>query len=424
MTAPHSTPARPGSITPLWSAFAFTFLNSVGTFVATSGIFFLTKHGYGFTEAENYLLGVLLGITYIAGAMGAGPLIRRLKQRFASLTSRGVLIGLMAAMCVLCAVPWMSARLMPPPMPGARPAAWPMWTLVLLYSPLTGVLWPMVESYVSGGRRGHDLRSTIGWWNVVWSSALILSSVVVSPLVKHHAALALLLLGGVHVSGAVLARSFGPEPGEHATDEPHQTPESYPKLLMTFRLLLPMSYLVSSALLPYLPTVLERVGVPVNWSTLVAAVWLLARSLSFYGYQRWGGWHGRWWPAIAGPGALLGGFAAAVLASHTLSGLGAVVLVLGGLALFGVGMASIYSGALYYAMEVGEAEVDAGGKHEALIGVGYTTGPLCGLLAVGAAGQGWISPQSFEPAMLAAVAAVCAVVVAMVLRRVVRHSAA
>lgn len=422
-TTPTSRSGRGVAKTPLWATFAFTLLNSVGTFVVTSGIFFLTRHGYRFSEFENYALGVMLGATYIVGAKMAGPMLRRLKRHIPGLTSRGFLTALMVIMCLLCTIPWLAAQLSDPTPEGDRPPAWPIWLLVFAYSPLTGVLWPMVESYVSGGRRGHELRSVIGWWNVVWSSALIISSLGVSKLVEHHAALAILLLGMVHVVAAVLVRSFGPEPGAHEHDDPHEVPPIYHKLLITFRLLLPMSYLVSSALLPGLPRVMERAGIAVDWAVAVAAVWLLARSISFYAYQRWGGWHGRWWPAIFGPGVLLTGFGIAVLTTRVATGSIVVPLVVLGLALFGVGMATIYSGALYYAMEVGQAEIDAGGTHEALIGVGYTAGPLCGLLAQLAVQKKLIEADGFEPAMLITVGSVCAVVVGLVLRRVLKHAA-
>lgn len=418
-TAPDHPP--PGRATPVWAAFGFTFLNSVGTFVVTSGIFFLTTHGYHFSAVQNYLLGILLGATYIAGAMGAGPLIRLLKRAFPGLTSRRLLAAMMLIMALLCAIPWTAARLLPQ---DRTAAAWPIWLLVAAYSPITGVLWPMVESYVSGGRRGDDLRGTIGRWNVVWSSALIVSSLGVSPLVKNHPAAAILSLGLVHLAAALLLRGFSPEPAEHQSDLPHEVPESYPKLLVTFRLLLPMSYLVSSALLPFLPNIMQRAGVPIGWSTSVAAIWLLARSASFYAFQRWGAWHGRWWPAIAGPAGLLLGFAMAVLATYLLTGPAAIAVVLTGLALFGGGMATIYSGALYYAMEVGRAEVEAGGAHEALIGVGYTAGPLCGLAAWLAVDRGLIPSGGFETTMMATVAGVCGLVVLLVAHRVHRHARA
>ena len=63
-----------------------------------------------------------------------------------------------------------------------------------------------------------------------------------------------------------------------------------------------------------------------------------------------------------------------------------VALLITGLAITGMGIAITYYGALYYAMSVGNSEVDAGGKHEAMIGVGYTLGPVCGLGGIGLSG--------------------------------------
>jgi hypothetical protein len=51
-----------------------------------------------------------------------------------------------------------------------------------------------------------------------------------------------------------------------------------------------------------------------------------------------------------------------------------------GLALLGTGQGMIYYAALYYGMAVEHAAVDSGGKHEAVIGLGYIFGPSLGLL--------------------------------------------
>jgi hypothetical protein len=93
--------------------------------------------------------------------MGAQPLVRGL-MRVAGLNERGVLGLLMVVMALLCQVTWLAPAL------GAS-GVWPIWLMVLLYSPLSGVLWPIVESFVSGGRSGEGLRRTMGTWNVVWS---------------------------------------------------------------------------------------------------------------------------------------------------------------------------------------------------------------------------------------------------------------
>ena len=76
---------------------------------------------------------------------------------------------------------------------------------------------------------------------------------------------------------------------------------------------------------------------------------------------------------------MTGGFGLVVLAPT-------IHLMLVGFVVFGVGMGMVYYTALYYAMAVGRAEVDAGGVHEALIGVGYTIGPAAGLLGTALGG--------------------------------------
>jgi hypothetical protein len=54
-------------------------------------------------------------------------------------------------------------------------------------------------------------------------------------------------------------------------------------------------------------------------------------------------------------------------------------LVLAGEAVFGVCIGFAYTASLYYALVVKNASVDAGGAHEALIGLGFVFGPAAGL---------------------------------------------
>lgn len=408
--------------TPFWSVLAFTFINSLGTGVVTSGIFYLTKAGYGFGDGANFLLGVLLGITYIAGALAAGKGTRWLRDRL-GISSRLVLAWLMVLLAGLCAVPMIAQWL-----DGDAPtkSAWPIWLMVGLYSPLTGVLWPMVESYLSGGKSGDQLRREIGIWNFTWSSSLVFAYWGVAPLIKDRPAEAVLALGLSHViSLALLMWRFAKEPAPHIHGEHAPHPPVYEQLLVTFRMLLPTSYVISSALGPYLPSVMPRLGVAPAWTTVLATAWLVPRALVFAWFGRWNAWHGRWWPAVAGAACLVLGFAGCTMAG-LLGGPEGDAQVLGistliaGLFLYGTGMAIIYSGAIYYALEVGKAEVDAGGAHEALIGVGYTIGPLCGLGAWALVDRKIVGTNWFDPLVLATVGGVTLVVVALTIRRV-RH---
>ena len=256
MTSPRATASPAGDATPLWAVLAFTFINSLGTGVVTSGIFFLTKAGYAFSDLANFGLGLLLGVMYILGALFAGRLLRALRAW--GWSTRRVLSWLMAALGALCLLPW-GARLIDDS--GSAAPAWPIWLMVGLYSPLTGVLWPVVESYLSGGKSGHALRRDIGVWNVVWSSALVAAYWAVAPAIRQYPAEAVASLGLAHVAGLGLLVAFAREPRSHVHEEHAPHPPVYNQLLVTFRFLLPTAYLVSSALGPYLPSLMPRLGI-------------------------------------------------------------------------------------------------------------------------------------------------------------------
>jgi hypothetical protein len=411
--APAYSLARP---TPLWAVFVFTFINSVGTGLVTNGIFYLTQSGYGFSRTANLLLALALGATYILGAGAAGPVVRWLQRRSSRLSSRAVLACLMALMFLLCLLPAASAHL------GVTGAA-PVWIMVSLYSPLTGVLWPMTESFLSGGRSGRSLRSAVGAWNIVWSGAIIVAYWGMAAFVTDHPAEVIVGLGLLHLVCAAVLAAFAPEPAPHVAEHHEPHPPVYTRLLVVFRMLLPLSYVVSSALGPILPEMMRTMGVGQAWRPVLGSMWLVPRTISFAVLQRWQGWHGSWVMPVAGAALMLGGFGATVLSPLVGDGTGVGVMVIG-LALFGTGMATIYSAALYYAMEVGQAEVDAGGTHEALIGVGYTIGPLCGLAATGAIASGVLADRWFQVAVLSIVGVLAGIVAAYAARRALREVAA
>lgn len=407
-------PVPAGTRAPLLAVLAFVFINSLGTGIATNGVYFMTKHAYGFGKMANFALAFLGGVMYIAGAIGAGPLLRILGERF-GISTRASLTMVMVLLGVLCVVPLAAA-----PAAGEVPVAWPMWVLVGLYYPLTGILWPVAESYLSGGRKGPGLRTALGQFNITWSLAVVAASWVMGPRIEKNAPELIAALAVLHLLSIGLLWPMGPEPGRHLAEHHEPHPPVYTRLLALFRVLLPMSYLVLNALTPFLPTAMTAMGVAVAWQTPMAATWMSGRVLTFLVLERWHGWHGKWWPAVAGVGLLLGGFVAIVLAPFLGDSLPARVSMIVGLAAFGVGMAGIYTAALYYAMEVQNAEVAAGGTHEALIGIGYAGGPLCGLAAAGIGRRIGLDPREADLVMLGLVSAVAAAGVAFAARRALR----
>ncbi|MEM7622188.1 MAG: hypothetical protein AAF235_03195 [Planctomycetota bacterium] len=367
-------------VAPLWAVLGFTFAGSLGTGVVANGIYFLTRSAYAFDRERNFLLGLVFGVVYIAGAATVGPGIRRAARFVPGLSQRGLLAGLTVCLGGVCLLP----RGVALAEGSALPPEWTIWVCITTQAALTGALWPIVESFLSGGRRGQHLRRATGRFNVVWSVALVVAFWGMTPLLAIGRPIEVIsALGAVHLLSLLFIARLPREPAAHPHHDIEPHPPVYRDLLVVFRWLLPTSYIVMSTLSTMLPSLLDRAGVEARWAAPLAATWMTARVLTFIVFERWHGWHGRWWVAVLGLTGVLVGFAACVLAPAWFRGSAAgptLAVILGGLALFGLAQGLIYLGALYYAMEVGSAEVDAGGTHESLIGVGYTVGPACGLL--------------------------------------------
>src|SRR5690606_25074304 len=84
--------------TPVWAALLFTFVANLTAGVVTIGIFFVTEAGLGFGPRRNLLLGLLMGVTYIVGALGVGPALRVAAARVERLTARHVIGALLFVM--------------------------------------------------------------------------------------------------------------------------------------------------------------------------------------------------------------------------------------------------------------------------------------------------------------------------------------
>lgn len=246
--------------TPLALALLFTFLNSFGGGVVTTGFSFLAEAAFGFSAKQNYLLGLMQGVTYIFGALWLGPLLGR-QVKGDRLTARGVLTALMVALGALCALPWVIVRGITP---GSSSGAWTMWVLIGGYSMLTGVLWPIVESYVSGGRSGPKLRKAIGVFNVVWSSALVAAYWVMGWLKQNYSLELMAGVGVVHAGCTLLLLRFSRVPAVHGSEH-HHAPSHYTDLLGVFRMQLITSYMVFSALTPFLPEARRVLQIPTEW---------------------------------------------------------------------------------------------------------------------------------------------------------------
>lgn len=324
--------------------------------IVAHGIYFLANAAYGFDDRQNLWLAVALFLPYVPAALLAGRVGRRLGARTALHLTNAVMIGAGLALA-------------------AHPPAWGLWIAAPLYNAAAGMIWPLIEGYVAGGRHGAGLHRAIGRFNLTWSLTLAPALWVVAW-AGDNLAISFGALLALHVVGAfVIARLPAEPPPLDHTAEP--VAAHYPALLWSSRVLLPVSYMLLDALSPLLPGLWARMGVTGQAGAALSSTWMLARFLVFALLARWSGWRGRSAPLFLGAIAMLTGFAAA------LSG-GSAASVLAGLVAFGAGQGTLYYAALYYGMAVGKGDVDSGGRHEATVGLGYLGGPTLALLGLAA----------------------------------------
>jgi hypothetical protein len=343
-----------------------TALGSVSGGVFWTGVFFVTREHYRFSAAENLTLALVMGTGYALVARSAGAVSRRFERLgVRRLAAAGLFAWALAAS-----------------LPGFVTTRLGMWLCAVLGAAIPGVIWPVMESFLGGGRHGRGLRRALGFFNLTWTFFTAVP-VIVSPWLTQLSPLGPLFLCTVtnFLAIAALVRlPLHPAPA-HPESAEAAVGREYPALLGASNWLLPLSYLLLSTLSPILPHRLSALGTPVP-AALVAATWMVARFAALGVMAAFPYWHGRWGALVAASVALLLGVALTLLAPSLL-------LTMVGLALFGAGLGITYFCAIYYALAVGHAAVDAGGGFEALIGLGYMLGPLVGLC-------GQLLPSGFE----------------------------
>jgi hypothetical protein len=327
-----------------------TALASFAGGVMGHGIFFLAQDRYQFSDQQNLLLAIALYIPYVPAALLAGRLAKHGTGRALVLVS--LWMGLIALLISF------------------QPPVWAFWLLAPAYNMGAGALWPLLEGSLSVGKGGAELHQAIGRFNLTWALTLAPGLALVGV----HPGLALVSVVGTHL----LIIGLAPRIQAH----PHPVASSHPEwkaLLKAARILLPLSYVLLDTLSPLLPGIWGRLGVEASLGAAGSTTWMLARLGSFAVLAQTHRWHGNWGFLWIGAGLLCMGFTAAVLAPLP-------EVLIAGLAIFGVGQGMIYYAALYYGMETGAGEVEAGGWHEAVIGLGYLGGPFLALMGMG---LGW-----------------------------------
>ncbi|MGC4089130.1 MAG: MFS transporter [Polyangiaceae bacterium] len=338
--------------------YALTFVESLGSVLLQRGLYFYTHDVLGFGDTQNLWLALASGVAYVLGALSSHRVAERFGERRVLLCT---IVGLLGLHLVLM----------------QSSSLWPLMVAYPLVGALQGIKWPLVESFLSAGLSPSELVRKLGRFNVTWAASVPVALVATGQLINSSFSGAFFAAAvGLDALALVLALPLPVRP-MHATDSHPERPAEHEvtrlsRLLSSARWCMLLSYTLLFLLAPLMPAVFASLGIAVGKATAAAAVLDLARLACFACAGAFTAWRGRTSPHIVALACLPLGFVLVLFAPSLL-------WVLVGEIVFGLAAGFTYSAALYYALLLKNASVDAGGAHESLIGLGFALGPLAGL---------------------------------------------
>jgi hypothetical protein len=372
--------------------YAVEALASTGGTLFTIGIFFYTKDRFGWALAENFRLAATQGVIYVVGAL--------LAHRVAGRVSHGrALPWLQLVMALACGAG-----------AGMATAKAGVVAVLLGYTFVSAVTWPILESLAVVGTAGPRMARRLAVYNVVWpavGAATVAASgwviqtmptgMFLIPAAAHALAVGLSLLATPRPptrrskSGGAAGDALPSSHPARASSPAHPEPE--PELLRVrtvalwvSRLGLPATYAVIYGLMPLMPSLPAVRSLSTAEQTVVCSAWLVARWLTFVALAAHPWWHTRPRAMVAAAVLMLVAFLGITVApSQVLGGDGwagaDLAAVVGWQLVLGVALGVIYSGSLYFGMVLSEGSTEHSGYHEALVGLGWVLGPLAGVMA-------------------------------------------
>lgn len=345
----------------LSSILSLTFLESFGTVLLERGIYFLVHDRFGFDETQNLWLALAFGVPYIGGALSSHAAARVLGEKRLLVLSLGVLFVVHST---LTAFP--------------RPLAVQLLFPVVGF--LQGLKWPIVESYVGAGHTPRELASNLGRFNTTWALSIPLAMASSGPLIQFAPSLLFAVASALNLVSIALALPMPKRPLHLETGHPARPRAEEAArmiaLLTSARWCMLLSYAILFLLAPLMPQLFRELGLGVTAAPSAAGILDVARVACFALLGVWVGWRGQVLPLLLATLVMPISFFSILYGQN-------LVVVLAAEVVYGIAAGFTYTAALYYALLLKNASVDAGGAHEGLIGLGFALGPLVGLVANG-----------------------------------------
>lgn len=367
-----------GRAAVLWPWYAAEFLGSYASTLLLSGVYdWARADPIDAGPAARLWLSAIWGFAYIFISLLAGKSSEKFGPRKSAVGA--LTLSVLTASLGLSAVTF--------------PRYW-MLILVMLPFNLTGsLIWPAIESGVTRTRAKMGLSPRIMLYNLSWSGAGFFAffthgvleswswyTIFAAPAVSVGLAAAILGIFGARAKD--ISADFVPAAqGDHELEKP----EVRARAQTFWRMALignGLAYLAVYVLFPVTTQLAKMAGVnDLSAQGYIGSIWFMVRVFAFGALFLWTGWHYRFrWQL--GPMLCMAASLCGMLIWHQL----AVFIILQ--MVFGISIAVLYSGSLYYAMHVSAGHGGHAAFHEAVIGMGTMVGPTIGaLVATGDFGE-------------------------------------
>jgi predicted MFS family arabinose efflux permease len=361
--------------------FVLEGLNSFATVYYFYYFYFFMQREFGYGNQANLLLAAANGAVYALMSWQCG----RFAQRFGYFTA--LKAGFLIMLTTLAI--------------GSRVHTAGAHILVMLIA-VAGMCftWPTLEALVSEGEDFAGVQRMVGIYNMMWASITALAYFIGGAILEKFGPRSMFYVP-VAIQCAQLGLTFWLEsqarraapatasnsPASPPAPQPH--PGARTKVFLRLAWLAnPFAYIAIQTLLAVMPDVARRLELSTMVAGFCCSLWCFSRLAAFFVLWRWNGWHYRFRWLLLSYLALVGTFAATLMAPN-LAALVVAELVFGSVA------GLIYYSSLFYSMDLGDTKGEHGGIHEAAIGLGNFAGP-----AVGAASL-YLLPQYANSGALA-----------------------
>jgi len=342
--------------------FVLEGLNSFATVYYFYYFYFFMRTEFGYGNKANLALAALNGAVYALMSWQGGRFAQRFGYFAALKLGFGVMLGALAFGSQLHA------------------AGGQIFVMAVTVAGMC-FTWPSFEALVSEGETPAGVQRMVGIYNLMWSGAAAVAyfsggamfeglgprSIFYVPLAIVFSQFCLTLW--------LEAKAGQPScrPAIHSVPEP--SPVSSAARTKVFLRLAwlanPFAYIAINTLIAVIPGVAARLELSTMSAGFCCSLWCFSRLAAFFVLWHWAGWHYRFRWLLVSYLALVGTFAAIIMAPNL------AVLILAQL-VFGLVVGLIYYSSLFYSMDLGDTKGEHGGIHEAAIGLGNFAGPAIG----------------------------------------------